>query len=189
MPPTTGADFAGDERWGLVTRVTASRLFGKAAQLRELLLFLAEKAIASPAVEITEQEIGSRVLGRRPDYDPQSDNIVRVQIRRLRQKLEEYFVADGLHEPMVIAIPKGSHVLRFERRPEQDRGAPPRRFPRRVRPAGSARRPRFSWWRQSPFSWAGFPSTEANRQPGGRERPPQVRSGLASSCEISRPPS
>lgn len=125
MQPTTGADFAGDERWVLVTRVAASRLFCKAGQLRELLRFLAEKAIASPDVEITEQEIGSRVLGRRPDYDPQSDNIVRVQIRRLRQKLEEYFVADGLHEPMVIAIPKGSHVLRFERRPEQDRGAPP----------------------------------------------------------------
>jgi len=123
MQSTTGADFAGDERWVLVTRVAASRLFGKAAQLRELLLFLAEKAIASPEVEITEQAIGTRVLGRRPDYDPQSDNIVRVQIRRLRQKLEEYFVTDGLHEPMVIAIPKGSHVLRFEPRPEQDRGA------------------------------------------------------------------
>jgi hypothetical protein len=125
MTSTTGADFAGDERWVLVTRVAASRLFGKAAQLRELLLFLAEKAIASPEVEITEQAIGSRVLGRRPDYDPQSDNIVRVQIRRLRQKLEEYFVTDGKHESMVIAIPKGSHVLRFEPRPDQDRGGLP----------------------------------------------------------------
>jgi hypothetical protein len=109
-----GKDLTTDERWVLVSRVAASRQLAKAAQLRELLLYLAERAIHAPAVEMSEQEIGSRVLGRRPDYDPQSDNIVRVQIRHLRQKLDEYFDTDGRDERIRITIPKGSRVPQFD---------------------------------------------------------------------------
>jgi hypothetical protein len=110
------SDLLQDDRWALVVRMAASHHFSKAAHLRELLLYLGKRAIISPHEDVTEQEIGSRVLGRRPDYNPQADNIVRVQIRRLRQKLDEYFLTDGQHERLVISIPKGSHVLRFEPR-------------------------------------------------------------------------
>lgn len=117
MPSANTRSSTGDGRWTLVTRVAASRPFSRAAQLRELLLYLAEKAIAAPGEDISEQEIGCRVLGRRPDYDPQADNIVRVQIRHLRQKLDEYFATEGLQEPVVVTVPKGSHVVRFDPRP------------------------------------------------------------------------
>jgi len=115
----TQIDVPHDDRWALVTRVADSRHLEKAVQLRELLLYLAKRAITDPSVGVTEQEIGTNALGRRPDYDPQADNIVRVQIRHLRQRLEQYFLTDGQHEPVVMSIPKGSHVLRFERRPSQ----------------------------------------------------------------------
>jgi hypothetical protein len=121
LPSPTDDLLIHDDRWGLTLRVVASHHFGKAVQLRELLLYLAKRAIACPNEDVSEQEIGCRVLGRRPDYDPQADNIVRVQIRRLRQKLDEYFLADGQHELMVISIPKGSHVLRFEPRIDSSR--------------------------------------------------------------------
>jgi hypothetical protein len=114
----TGSDLAEDERWALVGRITASQHFGKSVQLRDLLLYLAKQAIVSPSADVTEQEIGWRVLGRRQDYNPQADNIVRVQIRRLRQKLEEYFTGEGSDEPLVISIPKGRHVLRFDHKAE-----------------------------------------------------------------------
>ena len=113
-------ELSGDARRALVARVVASPGFAKASHLRNLLLYLSEKAISEPGGEVSEQEIGSRVLGRRPDYDPQADNIVRVQIRHVRQKLDEYFAGDGRLEPVVITIPKGGHVLRFE-----PRAAPP----------------------------------------------------------------
>ncbi len=113
-----GKDSSCEERRDLVSRILVSPHFAKAAQLRELLLYLTEKTISTPAADVSEQEIGFRVLGRRQDYDPQADNIVRVQIRRLRQKLDEYFASDGRHEPIVASIPKGSHVLRFEWRTE-----------------------------------------------------------------------
>ncbi|WP_321471884.1 hypothetical protein [uncultured Paludibaculum sp.] len=111
---------AADERWALALRVASSKAFAKATQLRELLLYLVKRTLMAPTVEITEQEIGCQVLGRRQDYDTQSDNIVRVQIRHVRQKLEEYFAAEGRNEPLVLTIPKGSRVPRFEPRVEPD---------------------------------------------------------------------
>jgi len=118
-------------------RVVASRGFSKAAQLRELLLYLAKQAILSPSTELTEQEIGNRVLGRRPDYDPQEDNIVRVQIRHLRHRLQQYFAAEGRHEPMVITIPKGSRLPCFESQASSDTEIP---RPLEPEPAGRVRR-------------------------------------------------
>jgi hypothetical protein len=131
-------DLLQDGRWSLVTRIVTSRHFAKAGQLRELLLYVARKAIVSPSSDITEQELGSRVLGRRPDYDPQEDTIVRVQMRHLRERLEKYFAAEGLAEPVGLSIPKGSYVPRFEGRSTPADAAalaeleplPPRRWPR-----------------------------------------------------------
>jgi hypothetical protein len=117
-PILTGDELAHDERWALAVRIVGSHHFGKSVHLRELLLYLAKRAIVSPSEDVTEQEIGWRVLGRRQDYNPQTDNIVRVQIRRLRQKVDEYFAVEGANEPLVISIPKGSHVLRFDPRPQ-----------------------------------------------------------------------
>jgi hypothetical protein len=121
-PPATGGpsdvELAFDDRWTLVLRITSSHQFAKAAHLRDLLLYLAKQAILAPGTEVTEQEIGWRVLGRRQDYNPQTDNIVRVQIRRLRQKIDEYFATEGQQEQTILSIPKGSHVLRFESRIE-----------------------------------------------------------------------
>ncbi len=111
---------AGDARWALALRVASSKGFAKAAHLRELLLYLVKRTLTTPDVEITEQEIGCQVLGRRQDYDTQSDNIVRVQIRHLRQKLEEYFAAEGGAEPLVLTVPKGSRVPHFEVRSEPE---------------------------------------------------------------------
>jgi len=107
---------AEDERWALVHRIVSSRHLLKAPQLREILLYLARRVLDDNATAIGEQEIGCKVLGRRPDFSPNEDNIVRVQVRRLRSKLEEYFSSDGADEPMVVTIPKGAYLLCFEPR-------------------------------------------------------------------------
>jgi hypothetical protein len=111
---TTAA--AEDERWALVHRIVSSRHLLKAPQLREILLYLARRVLNDNAMAISEQEIGCKVLGRRPDFSPNEDNIVRVQVRRLRGKLEEYFSSDGADEPLLATIPKGAYLLSFEPR-------------------------------------------------------------------------
>lgn len=107
---------AADERWQLVLRVTSSPLFAKAAQLREILLYVSQRWLQDESVSIREQEIACRVLGRRGDFNPAEDNIVRVQISHLRKKLEEYFAAADESEQLEVKIPKGSYVPRFEKR-------------------------------------------------------------------------
>src|SRR5580704_9992579 len=73
-----------DERWTLVQRILASRHFQKAPQLREILLYLSRRTLEDNPGTISEHDIGCNVLGRRPDFNSNEDNIVRVQVRHLR---------------------------------------------------------------------------------------------------------
>jgi hypothetical protein len=72
-----------------------------------------ERTIANQEDEISEQQIGIRVFGRDPGYNPGDDNIVRSQARILRSKLETYFQGEGAGETLRIEIPKGSYVPVF----------------------------------------------------------------------------
>src|ERR1039458_4929600 len=121
-----------DERWLLVQRVASSRHLVKAPQLRDILVYISRRVLADPATTIGEQEIGCKVLGRRPDFSPNEDNIVRVQIRHLRKRLEDYFGTEGVDEPIVLTIPKGGYLPHFDPRPEhaaQDAIAAPAEIP------------------------------------------------------------
>jgi hypothetical protein len=56
------------------------------------------------------------VFARGPDFRPNEDNIVRVEARQLRKRLEEYFATEGKAEPIIITIPKGAYIAAFEPR-------------------------------------------------------------------------
>ncbi len=105
-----------DARWEVVHRVASSPSFRRSPRLRELLTYICERAIENRPEELREQLIGCGVFGRKPDYNPSEDNIVRVEVRQLRKRLEEYFAGDGKEEPCVILIPKGAYVPVFETR-------------------------------------------------------------------------
>jgi hypothetical protein len=102
-----------DSRWDLVQRVAASR-FSKPTQLRDIFFYICRRALVDPNATIKEYEIGCNVLGRKEDFNPNDDNIVRVQFTHLRKKLEEYFSSEGKDEPVQIVVPKGSYLPRFE---------------------------------------------------------------------------
>jgi hypothetical protein len=109
-----GSDLLRDERWLLVQRILASSGFQRADQLRKILLYISRRAILRPEDPIREYEIACDVLGRRSDFDPASDNIVRVQISHLRRKLEVYFNSEGSSEQLLVTIPRGSYAASFE---------------------------------------------------------------------------
>jgi hypothetical protein len=54
-------------------------------------------------------------LGRRADFDPKIDPIVRVQMHRLRQKLKEYYCGEGACDALILEIPKGRYEPIFRR--------------------------------------------------------------------------
>lgn len=96
-------------RLDVVQRVASSPILKESKRLRELFLFLCERALHDPGMAIHEQEVGTEVFGRPADYDTSEDTLVRVHASRLRKKLQQYFSSEGLHEPIVIEIPKGGY--------------------------------------------------------------------------------
>lgn len=97
----------------LVQRVLQGRMFKRAPAMRAFLLYITEQALSGHAEELKEQAIGANVLGRKGNYDPAIDNIVRVRAHELRERLDKHFSSDGADEPVIITVPKGSYIPEF----------------------------------------------------------------------------
>lgn len=120
--PADSVNYQQDERWLLVQRVLASPGFQRAAQLRHMLEYITRAALLNPNSNLREYEIACEVLGRRANFDPTIDNIVRSQMSQLRRRLDVYFTEQAPQEPMRIVIAKGSYLPQFQRVPQ----APPK---------------------------------------------------------------
>ena len=94
-------------------RVLDSEAFSKAHSLRRLLAYVVDETLAGRAEALKEYTIGVEVFGRGQDFDPRADTIVRVQARRLRAKLHEYYAAAGHADGIAIDVPTGSYLPRF----------------------------------------------------------------------------
>src|SRR5581483_7377270 len=92
--------------------------------LRKLLTYLAEHSLENGAHPARESDIALAVFGRR-DFDSKIDSVVRVQTGRLRSKLAEYYMSEGLHSDIVLEIPKGSYGLAPRWRTSSVSEAPP----------------------------------------------------------------
>jgi hypothetical protein len=114
-------------------RVLASEAFSKAHSLRRLLEYVVDETLSGRADSLKEYAIGVEVFGRGQDFDPRADTIVRVQARRLRAKLQQYYAAEGYPDSVAIDVPIGSYLPRFR----EVSGGP---APADNRPAGPAPR-------------------------------------------------
>ncbi|MBL8295650.1 MAG: hypothetical protein JNN08_27640 [Bryobacterales bacterium] len=108
-------------------RVLGSRTFARAQSLGRLLRYLVERTLLGQADSLKEFAVGAEALGRGESFDPDADPIVRVQARRLRQKLEDYYRNEGLADPVTIEIPTGGYVPKFSDRPVAAPASPPSR--------------------------------------------------------------
>ncbi|MEO8100523.1 MAG: hypothetical protein ABI811_22685 [Acidobacteriota bacterium] len=101
-----------------VDRILQSQPFRNAESLRRLLRFLADRSAGEAVGPLKEYAVGVEGLGKTADYDPRSDSSVRIQVGRLRQKLAEYYRTEGLHDPLIVEIPKGQFNLTWAPRPD-----------------------------------------------------------------------
>jgi len=95
-----------------VDQALSSPLFRKAERQSRFLRFVVDAALQSPEAAVKEFDIGIAVYGRRSDYDPRTDPIVRVEAARLRARLREYYEVTP-PEVIRIDIPKGGYVPLF----------------------------------------------------------------------------
>ena len=96
-----------------VERIKASTGFSGAPSLRQLLDFTVEKALRGQAEEIKESTLAIEVFGRKTSFDPQSDPIVRVQARKLRDRIAAWYETQGALDEVIIEYFRGSYVPRF----------------------------------------------------------------------------
>ena len=106
-------------------RILASPGFANAGRLSRFLRFVVERTLAGDGEQLKEYLLGTEVFDRPGDYDPRLDSIVRVEARRLRAKLAEYYEGPGAGDPVVIRVDKGSYVATFEAAPPEVEAAEP----------------------------------------------------------------
>jgi TolB-like protein len=96
-------------------RVMASKIFAESDRLRRFLRFTVESRLNERDARVKEYVLGREVFDRDADYDPRLDPIVRVEARRLRAKLEEYYSGPGREEPIRFEYARGSYLPSFSR--------------------------------------------------------------------------
>jgi hypothetical protein len=96
-----------------IEKLTNSHILHSSESLCRLLRYLAEHTLDHPDVPLKEYQIATEVLGRAINFDPQSDATVRVQVGRLRMKLVEYYGHEGIDDPIVVELPRGTYALSF----------------------------------------------------------------------------
>ncbi|MGH9611929.1 MAG: tetratricopeptide repeat protein [Bryobacteraceae bacterium] len=95
-------------------RVLCSPAFLHSHRIRRFLEFVVEESLAGRQHRLKEYVIGIEVFGRVDSFDPRVDSIVRVEARRLRGKLQEYYAAEGINDRIRIRLRKGSYVPLIE---------------------------------------------------------------------------
>ena len=92
--------------------ILASALFAGETNSKRFLRFVCDKHFAG-IQNVTEYEIGVEALGRRADFDPGEDSIVRVEAHRIRKRLREYYAQEGSKHTLWLVIPHGSYMPQF----------------------------------------------------------------------------
>ena len=104
---------AGDAVRAQLEGILTSLEFKGKAMLRGFLRFIVERTLAGCAHEIKGYTIATQVFGRKEDFDPVKDPIVRIQAGRLRRVLERYYLTQGTEDRVQIEIPLGAYVPIF----------------------------------------------------------------------------
>jgi hypothetical protein len=78
-----------------------------------MLTFICERYFEGREDQIKEYTIAVEALGRRTDFDPHVDTIVRVTAHSLRKRLQEVYQHEGADRPVHVVIPAGNYVPSF----------------------------------------------------------------------------
>jgi hypothetical protein len=85
-----------------LVEVLKSPGFARNERLSHFLRFLVEGHLEGRDHELKESVIGTEVFGRKPDYSPRRDPIVRTEARRLRERLSRYYEGVGASDTVRI---------------------------------------------------------------------------------------
>ena len=91
-----------------------SGVLGRSANAVRVLRYICEESAAGRTDRLKEYTIAVEALGRRPDFDPQHDTIVRVTVHVLRKRLQEVYAhGGGATHAVRLVIPSGGYAVHF----------------------------------------------------------------------------
>jgi hypothetical protein len=94
-------------------RILVSKLFTTSGRMSRFLKFAVEESLEGRAGDLKETVLGVEVFDRETSYDSRADPVVRVEARRLRNKLREYYEGEGAEDTVIIELPKGGYAPAF----------------------------------------------------------------------------
>src|SRR5215831_7698041 len=96
-------------------KILASPAFRNSKRYSNLLKHVVERALEGRSEDLKERNIGVDVFGRAPDYDTNSDHVVRSVAREVRRGLAQYYLDEGRDAEVRIDLLPGSYVPQFRR--------------------------------------------------------------------------
>ncbi len=107
--PSTDAEH--DEAQVQLQRLLSSPAFRNSQRYPALLRFVVEQTLAGSGDQLKERTIGIAVFHRAPDYDTNTDPVVRVTAGEVRKRLVQYYYEHP--DELRIELPSGSYVPLF----------------------------------------------------------------------------
>ena len=96
-------------------KILNSKEFSGTSRLKRFLSYLVEQSLNGKSAGLKGYSVGIDVFDKGINFDPRIDPIVRVQARKLRQRLELYYNQSGKEDITRILVPKGTYIPVFEK--------------------------------------------------------------------------
>ena len=106
-----------------LSRVLNSGPFRQSQRRQRFLKHIVKETLAGRSDRLTGYNLALEIFGRPATFDPAVDPFVRIEAARLREKLREYYDAEGQHDLIRINLPKGTYTPEIKIRRETDIGA------------------------------------------------------------------
>jgi TolB-like protein len=113
LSPNTANDVPESAVSEELARIVNSPRFVSSIRLCRLLTHIVNQTLHGNLDSLKEFSIAVEVFDRTSEYDPNIDALVRVEARRLRAKLKEYYEGPGRNDAVLIGLRPGSYVPLF----------------------------------------------------------------------------
>lgn len=94
---------------GHLEKLRSSAAFSRSSSLFAFLFYVVEETLAGRGQTLKELVVGDALYSGSTPYDPRIASTVRVEARRLRRKLADYYDREGSTDPVRIDLPTGSY--------------------------------------------------------------------------------
>jgi hypothetical protein len=95
-------------------RILKSGPFLQSRRRQRFLEYIVNETLAGRGERLKGYNVALEVFDRPETFDANVDPVVRIEAARLRDKLREYYDAEGQNDPIRIDLPKGSYTPEIE---------------------------------------------------------------------------